>query len=277
MPELPEVETVRRGLENQIIGRKILKVKVNRAKTIEGLEPSEFESKLAGQKFKVIKRRAKYLFFELESGEVISAHLKMSGAFLVHPANLEAPKHTHVVFELDDGRELRFKDLRAFGRLSLYGSIDEAYQIGSIPNLAPEPFEPEFTLEHFEKSLKKFSSPIKVVLLDQSKAVSGVGNIYADESLFLSGIRPQKSANTLSKAQVKKLYDAVKKVIGDSIEAGGTTVRDYVNANGSFGEYALKLFVYGQKKGNCKICKTAIEYIRLGQRGTHYCPKCQEE
>jgi formamidopyrimidine-DNA glycosylase len=275
MPELPEVETVRRGLETCVIGKKVLKVKVNRPKTVVGLVPNEFENKVKGQVFKAIKRRAKYLFLELESGGTISVHLKMSGAFLVHNPQIPLPKHSHVVFDLSDGNELRFKDLRAFGRMSFYESFEQAIKVGSIPNLALEPIDPNFTLNYFTDRIKSYSSAVKAVLLDQTKAVSGIGNIYADEALFLSGIQPGRPVNKLNRFETKKLYEALKKVISDSIQAGGTTIRDYVNANGNFGEYALQLYVYGQKKKNCKVCDTPISYIRLAQRGTHFCPSCQ--
>jgi formamidopyrimidine-DNA glycosylase len=276
MPELPEVETVRKGLELAVVGQKITKVKVNRAKTIEKNSPDEFSQQLTGQTFKAIKRKAKYLFLEMQSNLVISVHLKMSGAFIVSQAEQELPNHVHVIFDLSNKKELRFRDLRAFGRMSLYKNIEEAQQIGSIPNLAPEPIEEHFNEKDFANQLSKFSSPIKAILLDQTKAVSGVGNIYADESLFLGGIRPQVPANQLNKKQVHALYNAIKQVIGAAIEAGGTSVRDYVNANGDLGNFALQLNVYGQKKKNCKVCATPIEYIRLAQRGTHYCPTCQK-
>lgn len=275
MPELPEVETVRKGLEQSIIGQKIIKIKVNRAKTIDNISVEKFKTELEGEEFNEIKRKAKYLFLETKSGKIISVHLKMSGAFLVQKPETELPKHTHVIFDLHGGKQLRFKDLRAFGRMGLYNNWKDACDKGAVPDLAPEPLEKEFTVSYFEKELKNFTSPIKAVLLDQKKVVSGIGNIYADESLFLSGIRPNRPANQINKKESAKLYHAIKKVISDSIEAGGTSIRDYVNAEGNLGDYALQLWVYGQKKKNCKICNTPIEYIRLAQRGTHFCPQCQ--
>lgn len=275
MPELPEVETVRRGLEMAVVGKKILKVKVHRPKTIEGIPVQDFEDRLTGEVFKHIKRRAKYLFLQLQSGLTVSVHLKMSGAFLVHDPQIPQPKHCHVVFSLSDGKELRFKDLRAFGRMALYESLEEAQKVGSIPNLALEPLDEAFTLGYFSERLKNYSSPVKALLLDQTKAVSGIGNIYADESLFLSGVHPTKPVNQLSKSEVAKLYEAIKQVIAASILAGGTTIRDYVNSEGNLGEYALQLNVYGQKKKDCKSCGSPIQYIRLAQRGTHFCPQCQ--
>ncbi|MDJ0624889.1 MAG: bifunctional DNA-formamidopyrimidine glycosylase/DNA-(apurinic or apyrimidinic site) lyase [Candidatus Caenarcaniphilales bacterium] len=277
MPELPEVETVRKGLEKKVIGKKILKVKVNRSKTLENISPENFQKKLSGQRFKSIRRKAKYLFLEMENGLVLIVHLKMSGTFLVQEITSPEPVHTHIIFMLDNEKILRFKDLRAFGRISLYNSFKEAQKIGSIPFLAPEPIEDSFTLSHFQESLKKYKSPIKTLLLDQTKAVSGMGNIYADEALFLAGIRPTRKANSLKKNEVQELYASIKRVITDSIKIGGTSIRDYVQTDGSLGNYALNLFVYGKKKSEeCLVCKTPIEYIRLGQRGTHFCPRCQK-
>ncbi|MDX1920168.1 MAG: bifunctional DNA-formamidopyrimidine glycosylase/DNA-(apurinic or apyrimidinic site) lyase [Candidatus Caenarcaniphilales bacterium] len=275
MPELPEVETVRKGLEQKIVGKKILKVTVRRDKTIEGVTAREFEEKLQGQSFRSIQRRAKYLFLVMESGLTVIVHLKMSGNFLSHEPSVPLPVHTHVVFSLSDGKELRFKDLRAFGRMTLHNSFEEALKQGTIPKLAPEPLQEAFTLGHFKAKLKKFSSPIKPILLDQTKLVSGVGNIYADESLFLSGISPQRKASSIKPKEAESLFNAIKKVIAESIEAGGTSIRDYVQTDGSIGDYALKLFVYGRKKGNCLVCESPLSYIRLGQRGTHFCPSCQ--
>ena len=287
MPELPEVETIRKGLERGILGRCIVKVTVNRPKTLEGCSARDFERKLIGKTFKQVQRRAKYLFLGLESGEVILVHLKMSGTFLLHSPDLAIPKHTHVLFDLTQrikGRaenhdskilQLRFKDLRAFGRMSLYSSMEEALQAGSIPNLAPEPIDETFTLSYLKEKIKTFRMPIKPLLLEQSKLLSGVGNIYADEALFLSGIQPNRQANSLTDEEMEKLHKAIKSVIAKSIELGGTTIRDYVNAQGNIGEYALQLYVYGRKKQNCKICGAKLEYIRLAQRGTHYCPQCQ--
>lgn len=277
MPELPEVETVRKGLEKKATGKKIIKVKVNRPKTLEKVNPDSFATELTGQKIRAVKRRAKYLFLEMESGLVLSVHLKMSGTFLSHDADVPEPKHTHVVFTLDDKKELRFKDLRAFGRMGLYKSLKEAQSVGSIPKLSPEPIEETFTLQHFKSSLKKQQGLIKSVLLDQTKVVSGMGNIYTDEALFLSGIRPDRKASSLKNKEIEKLYEAVKKVIIDSIELGGTSIRDYVQTDGAMGNYALKLFVYGKKKSEeCLVCGTPIEYTRIAQRGTHFCPQCQK-
>lgn len=271
MPELPEVETVRKGLEKNIIDKTIKKVLIKRPKTIEGIKPEEFIKKLTNQTFKAVNRKAKYLFLELKSGQVLMVHLKMSGAFLIHKPQTPLPKHTHIVFELDNGYELRFKDLRAFGRMNLYENFSQIPQL----NLAPEPLSQEFTLKDFELRLQKCSIPIKAVLLDQRKAVSGIGNIYADEALFASNINPNKKANLLTSQEIDKLYKAIQKIIKTSIELGGTTIRDYVSTEGNLGEYALQLFVYGQKKKDCKICGEKIQYIKLAQRGTHFCPKCQ--
>ncbi|HEY9886431.1 MAG TPA: zinc finger domain-containing protein, partial [Vampirovibrionales bacterium] len=176
----------------------------------------------------------------------------------------------------DDETDLRFKDLRAFGRMSISPSLEEAYKQDAIAALAPEPLdEKNFTLKYFTNSLKKYTSNIKGLLLDQQKVVSGVGNIYADESLFLAGIQPTREANKIKPKEAEKLYKSIKTVIANSIEAGGTSIRDYVQTTGEFGNYALELFVYGRKKQSCLVCESPITYTRIAQRGTHFCPKCQ--
>ncbi len=275
MPELPEVETVRSGLEKRIVNCKIEEVKVLREKTLSKISAQEFCEKLKGQTFIAIKRRAKNLFLEMKSGLVIGVHLKMSGSFLIQPASEEIPKHTHVIFILENKMELRFKDLRAFGRMNLFSSWEEAGEQASITKLAPEPISENFSFDYFKEALQKYKSPIKPLLLEQSKVVSGLGNIYADESLFLSGIQPTRPANSITKLEAEKLYKAIKKVIIDSIKVGGTSIRDYVDTDGQLGNYALQLNVYGRKKQKCLICDSPIQFIKLAQRGTHFCLNCQ--
>jgi formamidopyrimidine-DNA glycosylase len=276
MPELPEVETIRRGLEKSLRERSIKTAKVYRAKTLTGISPSEFERRLSGVKFKAFHRAAKHLLIEFADGQVLYVHLKMSGAFLICKKDEEIVKHTHVIFTLDDESELRFKDVRAFARMRLFDSLEDALQDQAIQNLAPEPLENSFKLETFKIKLKKLNTPIKSVLLSQDKVVSGVGNIYADESLFLSGILPNRKASSLKLTEVKKLYENIQQVIQNSIEAGGTSIRDYVDTKGNMGNYAVKLWVYGRKKENCIVCRTPLLFTRIAQRGTHYCPSCQK-
>lgn len=275
MPELPEVETVRSGLEKKIINCKIEEVKVLREKTLSNISAVEFCERLKGQTFSEIKRKAKNLFLEMKSGLVIGVHLKMSGAFLIQPIKEEIPKHTHIIFVLDNNLELRFKDLRAFGRMNLFSSWQEAISTASIIKLAPEPISKNFSLDYFKQALQKYKSPIKPLLLEQSKIVSGIGNIYADESLFLSGIQPTRMANSINETEAEKLYKALKTVIINSIKVGGTSIRDYVDTDGQLGNYALQLNVYGRKKQNCLVCESPIQFIKLGQRGTHFCSNCQ--
>jgi formamidopyrimidine-DNA glycosylase len=301
MPELPEVETVRRGLEQKVLGKIIKNVKVLRPQTIiqsfDSQSPGEaspnvsgdktssqsqkslvqgFEKALKGQSFDSISRRAKYLFLTMHNGLTAITHLKMSGAFVHQKSTEEAPIHARVLFELDDGFNLFFKDLRAFGRMHLCKSLEEALELDSIASLAPEPAHPAFTVDYFTQKLSRSNSAIKALLLNQNKIVSGIGNIYADESLFISGILPSRPANQITAPEAKKLHAAIQKVISESIELGGSSIRDYVKLDESLGQYALNLFVYGRKKQNCKVCSTPITYTKLAQRGTHFCPACQK-
>ncbi|MDX1918476.1 MAG: DNA-formamidopyrimidine glycosylase [Candidatus Caenarcaniphilales bacterium] len=275
MPELPEVETIRRGLEARIKSRKILKVQVTRPRTLLGIDPKSFQSELLNQVFTSFERKAKYLFFIMQSGKVIVTHLRMSGSFRVQSLDTPNPSHTHMIFELNRAEKLLFQDLRGFGKISLYPNFDAALNHANVSRLAPEPLSDEFTLIYFQEGLAQYKTRLKPLLLDQYRVVSGLGNIYVDESLFHAGILPDRIANKLSKTEIKRLYLSIRKVIKDSIEAGGSSIRNYVRSDGDLGKYALNLFVYSRKRQNCRICETPIIYTRLAQRGTHYCPNCQ--
>ena len=271
MPELPEVETVRAGLANSVLHLPITKVLVNRPQTLLNLPASKLQACLQNDYFKAINRQAKYLFMELASGQVLMVHLKMTGSFALETKEKELVKHTHLIFEFENKQQLRFIDLRAFGRMALYPSKQDLPDL----KLAPEPLSPAFSEQYFYQELQKYQATIKHILLDQHKLVSGLGNIYTDEALFLSNLHPSIAAHKISQGQASKLYYSIQKVIAESIDAGGTTIRNYRSLCGQIGKYRLKLWVYGRKKENCLICQTPILYFKLAGRGTHYCPACQ--
>lgn len=275
MPELPEVETIRSSLQAQIMGLQIVDVVVHRPKTIDNVSVEVFTQQLKGKTLKKINRKAKHLIFEFETLDILMTHLKMSGAYLVRQPSDALEKHVHVVFYLSDGLELRFKDLRAFGRMLYFSSMDEAQSATKISQLAPEPLSSQFTYEHFASRLNKYSTTIKPLLLDQERVVCGLGNIYVDESLFCAGVHPLSKANELTDVQSEKLYESIKRIISEAIKQGGTTFRDYVDSSGKKGQYAENLYVYGRKKQLCKVCETPIIYQKVAQRGTHFCPQCQ--
>ena len=289
MPELPEVETIRVGLAANIIGLTI--------EDIEVLHPKSFQSsaELAdefaiGAKIKSLQRRGKVLIIELDSGYSLLIHLKMTGQMVLvqgdgrryaggHPTGSMASelpdRSTKVIFKLSDGSTLYFNDQRIFGWIKLVTN-DEVERDSLIARLGPEPLTEEYELEPFASVLKRRGrSPIKAVILDQT-TVAGVGNIYADEALHLAKIHPARLAGTLSSAEVKTLYEAIKTIIKLGVEHGGTSFTSYVNALGGKGDYLDKARVFRRQELPCPVCGTPIVKTRVAGRGTHFCPKCQK-
>ncbi|WP_326716328.1 DNA-formamidopyrimidine glycosylase [Vagococcus jeotgali] len=272
MPELPEVETVRKGLEQLVLGKKIQSVDVLWGKIIDSPDVDTFKHELIGQTIEKMDRRGKFLIFELTNYDLIS-HLRMEGKFEYHESSEDITKHTHVLFTFTDGSQLRYLDVRKFGRFNLVKK-GEAKDYKGIKKLGPEPILPDFDLEDFENGLKNKTKAIKPLLLDQT-LVTGLGNIYVDEALFKSRIHPEQPANTLSKKEVKILHQAIIDVLGEAVEAGGTTIRTYKNALGDAGTFQISLNVYGKQGESCIRCGTEISKIKVAQRGTHFCSLCQ--
>jgi formamidopyrimidine-DNA glycosylase len=275
MPELPEVESVRTGLEMLIKDAIIQSVDVKWSRIISEPDDSEeFKLNLKGQQIESLKRRGKFLLFYLTDYVMIS-HLRMEGKYTVVENEQPIMKHTHVIFKLEDGRELRYLDVRKFGRMALVKKGEE-YMHPSLMKLGPEPIASQFLFEAFKELLSKRKKAIKAVLLDQG-IVAGVGNIYADEILHEAGIHPSHPASHLSQEQVFVLHQAIIAVMGRAVKAGGTTIRSYKNAFGQEGTYQQSLLVYGRPGEECTRCGTLIKKIKVSQRGTHYCPACQPE
>lgn len=273
MPELPEVETVRRGLTQLVEGKKIQSVSVRWNKIIESPEVETFTQSLPGETIETIQRRGKYLIFKLTHWDMIS-HLRMEGKYEFYTSEVPPDKHTHVVFYFTDGSELQYHDVRKFGRFDLVPKDgSEGYK--GIQKLGPEPLPELFTLKEFESGLLKSTKAIKPLLLDQ-KLVTGLGNIYADEVLWKAKIHPLQPANTLKNREIESLRLAIMDVLSDAVEAGGTTVRSYANALGEAGKFQLSLNAYGQTGMPCPRCGTPIQKTVVAQRGTHFCPKCQK-
>lgn len=273
MPELPEVETVRKGLEKLVLKATIESVEVYWDRIISGpIETAEFKRILMGEKIMEFDRRGKYIIIRFNQWALVS-HLRMEGKYEVEESAAPLKKHTHVVFHLADGRDLRYLDVRKFGRMTLV-PIGEEFTATGIRLLGPEPTVETFDEATFYKTLQTKKRAIKPLLLDQ-KIVAGLGNIYVDEALFLAKIHPLRTANSLQKIEVSKLHEAIIKVLGDAVEAGGTTIRTYQNALGEAGSFQVNLSVYGKKGLPCVRCGTPIEKIKVAQRGTHFCPMCQ--
>jgi formamidopyrimidine-DNA glycosylase len=275
MPELPEVETVRKGLIQLVLNKEIASVDVFWSKIIALPEVETFKRELVGQKIEAIKRRGKYLIFELSNYELIS-HLRMEGKYEFFAAGDKAivTKHTHVIFHFSDGSQLQYRDVRKFGRMELVIK-GQAHNFPSIAQLGPEPTPEAFTLPQFKADLAKTKREIKPALLDQ-KMVTGLGNIYVDEALWQAKIHPMQPCDTLTDLKIKQLRLAIIDVLQRAVAAGGTTVRTYLNALGEAGKFQLSLNVYGKTGQPCPRCQTPIEKIKVAQRGTHLCPHCQK-
>jgi formamidopyrimidine-DNA glycosylase len=272
MPELPEVETVRKGLERLVVGKTIQEVTVLWAKIIETPEIELFEHQLIGQTIQKMERRGKFLIFKLTDFDLIS-HLRMEGKYEVHEKDDERTKHTHVIFTFTDGSQLRYLDVRKFGRMVLVEK-DQGQNYKGILALGPEPIPAAFKLADFRLGLKKHHKAIKPLLLDQ-QLVTGLGNIYVDEALWEAKIHPEQPADSLKNKEVETLYYAIIDVLAHAVEAGGTTIRSYLNALGEAGKFQIMLNVYGQTNQPCPRCGTPIKKIKVAQRGTHFCPTCQ--
>lgn len=273
MPELPEVETVRKGLNQQVAGAVIQSVDVfwNRMIT-PPFSSQRFKEVLVGEQIHTVERRGKYLIFLLDHWAMIS-HLRMEGKYKVTSSEDPYKKHTHVVFHLADSRDLRYLDVRKFGRFTLV-PIDKQDEYEPFIKLGPEPIPDCFHASEFQERLSRTGRAIKAVILDQH-VVAGVGNIYADESLFEARIHPAKPANALTDEETVQLHDAIIHVIQQAIRAGGSTIRTYKNSLGEAGKFQLSLNVYGKKGEACPRCGHPIQKIRVAQRGTHFCPNCQ--
>ena len=277
MPELPEVENVKQGLNDIVVGETIEKVEVRWRRIIESPESESFSKKLMGQMIEKVDRRGKFLLFYF-TDDVMISHLRMEGKYnLVEPTkDWTLPRrsnHTHVIFHLKSGKKLIYHDVRKFGRMSLVPKGEE-FDHKSLAKLGPEPTAEDFVLEEMQEFLTRRTKAIKGVLLDQ-QIVVGIGNIYADEILFKAKVHPATPANRLTDAEEIRLHEAVLLILNNAIKSGGTTIRSYQNAFGDVGTYQNHLNVYGRDGQPCVNCETEIEKMKIAGRGTHYCPVCQ--
>lgn len=279
MPELPEVETVRRGLALRLEGRRLVRVRQNRPDLRFPL-PRDFVQRLEGRRVATVGRRAKYLLLEMEDGAVLLAHLGMSGRMLVgrREEGLSEP-HDHVVFETDDGWVVRFNDARRFGMMDLAerGTLDRH---PLLAGLGPEPLEPEFDGTVLATALKGRSTSLKAALLDQ-KVVAGLGNIYVSEILHRAGLSPRRRAGSVAGPRAERLAAAVKAVLAEAVAAGGSSLRDFVQTSGELGYFQHRWAVYDREGKACPDCACdpeatgGIRRIVQGGRSTFYCPRRQ--
>lgn len=273
MPELPEVETTCRGIEKHIEGHTIASVVV-RQPSLRYRIPKNFAQQCETKKIQSVSRRAKYILLNFEKGGGLLIHLGMSGSLRVvkGKAREEIKKHDHVDFVFKKGQILRYHDPRRFG-LILFA--DNVVEHDLLTKLGPEPLHENFNADYLHAQSRKRKLAVKPFIMDQ-KVVVGVGNIYAAEALFMSGISPKKPAAKISKQKYTELVKNIKIILKRAIEQGGTTLRDFVNSDGQPGYFKQQLFVYGRAGEACLKCDTTLKDITLGQRSTVYCPSCQK-
>lgn len=285
MPELPEVETIKRILQKAIVGKKIVDIEVRKPKIFQG-EAKE----VIGETIEEIERKGKMLLIKLSGDKGLLIHLKLTGQIvwvpdggkkvtLGHPipfAGSKLPaKTTHVIFTINGGK-LFYNDLRQFGWIKVISNIKHQMS-NMIGKLGLEPFDREFTVDYLKQIFSRTSRPIKIVLMDQEK-IAGIGNIYANEALFEAGILPTKPANKLKDSEIKKLKEAIIKVLKEGIKYGGSSAKDeaYIKPTGEPGQYQQYFRVYQRAGEKCRKCGTVIKRMNLGGRGTFWCPKCQK-
>jgi formamidopyrimidine-DNA glycosylase len=291
MPELPEVETVRRGLAPALEGHVLNGLTVKRA-DLRVPFPPHFAERMCGRRMLRLRRRAKYLLLDLEGAETLIMHMGMSGRFTIHGAQArmkpgrfhnKAPddgsgqgKHDHVVFVTDEGTRIVYTDHRRFGLMLLVPAAEVETKLQSEGRLGPEPLSDAFTPEVLSAALKSKKTPIKAALLDQ-RVVAGLGNIYACEALFRSGIWPKRLAKTVAGARCEKLVPSIQAVLREAIEAGGSSLRDYARADGELGYFQHRFSVYDREGEPCpNRCGSVVKRIVQSGRSTFYCPKCQK-
>ena len=284
MPELPEVETVRRGLSAQVIGRRITKVEVGRERTVRRTSARSVIDGLTGTTITAVNRRGKYLLCPLDSGDELMMHLRMSGRILISPAGAERPPHTHVVMHLAGqpsqelpSQELWFVDPRTFGEVVVFDPRNVAVELPEVAKMGVDPIADGLSRKQFADILRGRSRQIKALLLDQH-VIAGIGNIYCDESLHIAGVRWDRQSDAVTPREVTQLHTAIMRVLGEAIEAGGSTLADaqYVGVDGEGGWFQLHHRVYDRAGERCLTCRKAdIVRVAVAGRGTHFCPRCQ--
>ena len=277
MPELPEVETVRRGLERFAVGRHVDRVEVGRERAVRRTSREAVIAGLTDTTIVAANRRGKYLLLPLDSGDEVMVHLRMSGQLLVAGAGAPRPPHTHVVMHLDDGNELWFVDPRTFGEVVVFDPTNVAVELPDVANLGPDPIADGITLPQLRRILRSRRRLLKPLLLDQH-VIAGIGNIYADEILHAARLRPDRMSDELSPAAERRLHEAIHRILLAAIDAGGSSLGDnqYVDLFGTGGAYQDVHAVYGRTGERCRTC--GVGWIRRtvsAQRSTHYCPRCQ--
>ena len=273
MPELPEVETVRRSLLTTLPGRTVTEIQVRDARLRAPVDEEKLNELIAGRRVTDLSRRAQYLIIHFDRARRLVIHLGMSGQLLLVPAGQVFDKHDHIILSLDDGLELRFRDPRRFGMVVAMGE-SEMNEFAPLKQLGPEPLAADCKADYLFERSRGMKQPVKNFLMDQ-RVIVGVGNIYASESLFLAGIHPLKPAGRISRARWQRLLAAIKRVLRDAIRQGGTTLTDFRDSQGNAGYFQVALRVYGRKGEPCRTCQATIRAQVVAGRSTFFCPRCQ--
>jgi formamidopyrimidine-DNA glycosylase len=280
MPELPEVETVARDLRPRIVGATIVGARSSWARTLRTHNPEAFATAVAGRRVEAVGRRAKLVVVELSWGAALTIHLKMTGQLFVVPANAPEDPYVRLVLELADGREIRFRDIRKFGRIGLYerdpATGELTTEVGGAAVFAafgPEPLDPDFRLRDFRRRLRRRKGRLKSLLLDQA-FLAGVGNIYADEALWTARLHPLRTVGTLRPADERRLFEAVRAILSEAIDRRGSSIDDYTAPDGD-GSMQERLQVYQRTGEPCPRCRRPVKRIVIGARSTHFCTWCQ--
>jgi formamidopyrimidine-DNA glycosylase len=278
MPELPEVETIARGLRPYLVGERVAGVELRWPGSVATPQPDQFATDLVGREIAEVSRRGKFIVFTLRPTKCLLVHLRMTGCLLFNeqpcaagPRVPEDERHVRAVLHLASGATLRFRDMRKFGRLYL---VDDPQKV--LGSMGPEPLSPEWTSAALAELLRHRRGRIKPILQNQ-KMLAGLGNIYVDESLWCAAIHPLRTTQTLTDQDIERLHDAIREVLNRAIENKGTTLRDYRNAQDEPGDNQSSLAVYQRHGRACPRCGHTIERIVVGGRGTHFCPTCQEQ
>ncbi len=273
MPELPEVETIKETLKEKLVNHKIVDISIRYPNLIEYPNALQFEKQIIGETIHNLERRGKWILFELDHYYLLS-HLRMEGRYLFRSSNDPIEKHEHISFLLENGMELRYKDTRKFGRMHLIEK-EKLYNQKPLSELGLEPWDTKLTGKYLEEKLKTKTIPIKTSLLDQG-IITGIGNIYANEILYLSKINPLKASNQIPIKKLNTIILNTRKVLEEAIHQGGTTIRSYEASEGVHGRFQQNLYVHGRQNETCVTCGSTIMKITVGGRGTYYCPKCQK-
>ncbi|WP_343288193.1 DNA-formamidopyrimidine glycosylase [Turicibacter bilis] len=274
MPELPEVETVKEALNQTVKGQTIKEIELRYEPMVKNMSADEFKEKLINQTIQEVSRRGKYLVFHFDDYQLLS-HLRMEGKYFYVDSDFELNPHVHVIFTLENGKRLLYQDTRKFGTYHLYDKAIDLETTAPFQVLGLEPFATEFTPSYVKEKIQNKKKPIKSLLLDQT-VVCGLGNIYVDEVLYRARLHPLTSSSELTDKDIENVVKYTVEVLARAIELGGTTIRTFSSSHGVSGTFQNELLVHQRKGENCYECHTPIEKIKVGGRGTYFCPTCQK-